>query len=451
MKHVLEHRVDYRPVADLLPSPRNSRTHSARQIAQIVASIREFGFTNPILIDENRVIIAGHGRLEAARKAGLSKVPVISLEHLGDAQKRALALADNKIALNAGWDDEMLRLELTELSAIALDFDIELTGFDMPEIDLLLTSDEKSDPADEPVEVEENEIVSREGDVWILGQHRLLCGNALEQASYDALLGDEIAQMAITDPPYNVAVTGHVSGTGKHREFKMASGEMTEAEFRNFLKTALMCVSASLQNGAVVDVFMDWRHLADLFKAADAVFGAPLNLCVWNKTNAGMGSLYRSKHELVAVFKKGTAPHINNIELGKHGRYRTNVWDYAGANTFRRGRDQDLDDHPTIKPTAMIADAMLDCSTRGGVILDPFAGSGTVILAAHRTGRLARAIELDPRYVDVAIKRWRRFAKGSAVLEETGESFEEIAARRNAEGPSTASPSVRRRNKGGQR
>jgi DNA modification methylase len=436
--HARRLRVDYLPIDSLKMNPRNARTHSDKQVAQIVASIVEHGPTNPILADPDRTILAGHGRWPALKKLGYETVPVITLHGLSEKQKRALMLADNKIALNAGWDEERLRIELAELS-VDLDFDIGVTGFGTAEIDLILGEPvAKTDPADAQIEPDDVKVVvSQPGDLWQLARHRLYCGDALVPESYRTVLGSEQAQMVLTDAPYNLKIRGNVSGLGavQHDEFKMASGELSEAQFVTFLRTFLSRIAEVAVDGAIVEVFMDWRHMREILLAAEAVLGKPINLCVWNKTNGGMGSLFRSKHELIFVFKKGTAPHINNVELGKHGRWRTNVWDYAGANTFRRGRDQDLEDHPTVKPTAMIADAILDCSKRGGIILDPFGGSGTVILAAERTGRQARAIELDPKFVDVAIKRWQRLGKGDAMLIETGETFAEVAARRRQDGP----------------
>lgn len=424
------------PLSVIRPSPRNARTHSQKQITQIAASIEQFGFTNPVLIDENNEIIAGHGRLAAAKQLKLETVPTIRLSHLSAAQKRALVLADNKIALNAGWDEELLRIELAELSVVDLDFDIGITGFETAEIDVLLSQPEKADPADEPIEPDDGPPVTKPGDVWLLGPHRLYCGDALNPESYRIVMAGEPAQMVVSDPPYNVAIDGNVSGLGKvrHDEFKMASGEMSPAEFEAFLRTAIGRMAEVVVDGAIIELFIDWRHLLEMLQASEPVVGRPINLCVWNKTNGGMGSLYRSKHELVVVLKKGTAPHINNVELGRHGRYRTNVWDYAGANSFRRGRQEDLEDHPTVKPVAMIADAILDCTKRNGIVLDPFGGSGTLVLAAHRTGRRARVIELDPKYVDVAIKRWLKVTKLPAILEATGQDFVEVAARRRRSG-----------------
>jgi len=267
---------------------------------------------------------------------------------------------------------------------------------------------------------------SRPGDVWALGPHRLLCGNALDSASYQNLMAGELAEMVFSDPPYNVRIDGNVCGLGRvrHREFAMASGEMKEADFTAFLRTAFEQLAANSTNGAIHFVCMDWRHLAEMLGAGRSVYSELKNLVVWSKTNAGMGSFYRSKHELVFVWKVGAAAHVNNFELGQHGRHRTNVWDYAGVNTIRPGRLEELAMHPTVKPVALVADAIKDCSRRNGIILDPFVGSGTTLIAAHRTGRRARGIELDPIYVDVAVRRWQTYTGKPATLLATGKSFE---------------------------
>jgi DNA modification methylase len=426
--------VEYLPLSAIKPNPHNARTRGQKQTSQIAASMEKFGVTNPVLIDENNVIIAGHGRLAAAKQLKLDTLPTIKLSHLTDMQKRALMLADNKIALNAGWNEELLRIELAELLVADLDFDVGITGFDTAEIDLMLSEPQKADPADEQIEPDDGPPVSRLGDVWLLGPHRLHCGDALDADAYRCVMAGEVAQMVVSDVPYNVKIDGHVSGLGKvrHEEFKMASGEMSPAEYETFLRTTIAYMAEVAMDGAIIELFIDWRHLLEMLHASESILGKPINLCVWNKTNGGMGSLYRSKHELIVVLKKGTAPHINNVELGRYGRYRTNVWDYAGVNSFRRGRQEDLEDHPTVKPVAMIADAIRDCSRRNGIVLDPFGGSGTLILAAERTGRRARVIELDPKYVDVAIKRWLKVTKLPAILEETGERFEQVAAGRSA-------------------
>ena len=344
-------------------------------------------------------------------------------------------LADNKLALNAEWDFELLNQELIELSAPDLDFDIAVTGFETPEIDVLLgveASGEKADPLDIVPAIDRSKpAITQTGDTWILSDHRLRCGNALAAEDYALLLGGAAAQMVFTDPPYKVKVDGHVGGLGavKHDEFAMGSGEMSPAQFRTFLSSFLKLTADASIDGAMIFVFIDWRHLPDVVAAGAAAGLEYKNLAVWDKINGGMGSLYRSQHELVAVLKNGTAPHINNVELGRHGRYRTNVWRYAGASMFRKGRKADLEAHPTVKPVGLIADAIKDCSHRGGIILDPFGGSGTTLLAAERTGRRARLIEIDPWYCDIAVKRWQVMTGKSGRLERTGETIEQVTAR----------------------
>ncbi len=433
--------IEQLPLSTLRPYARNSRTHSPKQIAQIAASIREFGFNNPVLIDHEGEIIAGHGRVEAAKKLGLDAVPCVRLEHLSEAQKRAYILADNRLAEKAGWDREILAIELQYLTHFDVDFDVTLTGFEMAEVDLLLGSGEKSeakaDPADLVPDAVTGPAVTRPGDIWQIGRHRLICGDALAPETYARLLAGEKAQMVFTDPPYNVKIDGHVSGLGaaKHREFAFASGEMTEDEFTRFLARVFANLAGHAVDGAIHFVCMDWRHQGEVLAAARGTYSELKNLCVWAKTNGGMGSLYRSQHELVFVFKSGRAPHINNVELGKHGRYRTNVWQYAGANAFGATRDDDLAMHPTVKPVALVADAILDCSKRKGLVLDAFGGSGTTLVAAERTGRRGAAIEIDPAYCDVIVRRLAKVCGLAAVLEATGQSFDEVAALRRAEAP----------------
>jgi DNA modification methylase len=420
----------------LRPWARNARTHSKKQLRQISDSIRTFGFTNPVLIDEDNTILAGHGRVAAAKLLGLATVPCRLISTMTAAQKRAYVLADNKLALNAGWDEDMLATELSGLLATDLDFDLSVTGFSIPEIDSLiegLDPEQRGDPADDRLpELVGGPAVTRPGDVWHLGPHRLICGSALEAETYDRLLGDEMAQMIFTDPPYNVPIDGHVCGSGsvKHREFAMAAGEMSEQEFTAFLQAAFSHLARHSADGAIHFVCMDWRHMGEILAAGQATFTELKNLMVWVKDNGGMGSFYRSRHELVFAFKSGTAPHINSFELGQHGRYRTNVWEYRGINTFKSGRMAELELHPTVKPVEMIADAIKDCSKRGGIILDPFGGSGSTLIAAAKTGRRARLAELDPVYVDRIIRRWQAWAKDDAVLAESGETFDVVGAAR---------------------
>ena len=427
--------IEHLLVEVLKPYPRNARTHGPRQIAQIAASIAAFGFNNPVLTDKDGVIIAGHGRVDAARRLGLKTVPCIRIEHLSDAQKRAYILADNKLAEQAGWDPEILAIELQHLTSIEVDFDATITGFSMPEIDVLIGGLEetakKPDPAD-AIPAVFGPAVTRLGDLWQIGSHRLICGDATDPSIYARLLPDELAQMVFTDPPYNVPIEGHVSGLGevRHREFAMAAGEMSVIEFTRFLATVFTNLAGHAADGALHYVFMDWRHLREVLAAGEGPFSALKNLCVWTKTNGGMGSLYRSQHELVFVFKSGTASHINNVELGKHGRYRTNVWSYAGGNAFSATREDDLAMHPTVKPVALVMDAILDASRRKGIVLDAFAGSGTTLVAAHKTGRRGYGIELDPLYCDVIIKRLAKVAKLEASLVATGQTFAQVSAER---------------------
>ncbi len=432
--------IEYRRVDKLTPAAKNARTHSRKQLRQIAGSIQAFGFTNPLLIDTEGGIIAGHGRLEAAKQLGLETIPTIRLDHLSEAEKRALALADNKLAMNAGWNPEILAQELEYLNEFELDFEIEITGFETAEIDLLIETrgSKDTDPAADaqPAEDPETQPVTRPGDLWHLGRHRLLCGDARQAASYERLLAGQRAQMVFTDPPFNVPIAGHVCGLGqvRHRDFAMASGEMSEAQFTAFLTEVLVHLAAHSADGAIHYVCMDWRHLAEVLTAGRAAYAELKNICIWNKTNAGLGSLYRSKHELVLVYKNGKGPHINNVELGRHGRYRTNVWDYAGVNSFGAERLKELALHPTVKPVALVADAILDCSKRGNIVLDAFAGSGTTLIAAEKTGRVGYALELEPRYIETAIRRWEDYTGERAIHAETGLSLTEFRERR-ASGP----------------
>jgi len=426
--------VDRAP-ADLKPWPGNPRTHSTKQLAKLKTSIQRFGFTIPVLTDESGTVLAGHGRVQAAAELGLPTVATRVLSGLTEAQKRAYVLADNKIAELSKWDDVLLREELELL--IQADFEVETTGFSTAEIDLMLDAagkPVKSDPDDLQAGDIPKVTVTRPGDLWELGAHRLFCGNALECESYKTVLAGEFAQMVVTDPPYNVKVDGHVCGSGKikHKEFAMASGEMSEAQFTEFLQTAFAHLHGFSESGAISFVFMDWRHLRELLDAARPVFGEPRQLCVWAKDNAGLGSFYRSQHELVFVFKKGDASHINNFELGQHGRYRTNVWNYPSISSMGAKGHELLALHPTVKPTSLVSDAIRDCSHRQGIVLDAFAGSGTILVAAERTGRKGRAIELDPHFVDIAIQRWQRVTGMQGTLRGTGQSWNELRAERLA-------------------
>jgi DNA modification methylase len=426
--------VVYQKIEHLKNNPGNSRTHSKRQVRQIADSIKAFGFTNPVLLDRNNTVIAGHGRVSAASLLGMSELPTIRLESLSADQVRAYVIADNRLAEKAGWDKSILAIELQHLLEIETELDVTITGFEIPEIDLLLAApDCKPDPDDE-FEIAElsADPVTKHGDVWQLGRHRILCGNSVEERAFSMLLGEKQAQVVFTDPPYNVEIKGNVSGKGlvQHREFEMASGEMSEAEFVSFLTSSLRLLARYSSEGSVHFICMDWRHVRELQHAGRQAYESLLNICVWVKNNAGMGSFYRSQHELVFVFRNGHDQHRNNVQLGRYGRNRTNVWEYPNASTFSKLSDEGnlLAVHPTVKPVALVADALLDCSARGDLVLDAFLGSGSTLIAAERTGRSCYGIELDGVYVDAAIKRWQRYTGDRAVHAVSGIAFDQFSS-----------------------
>lgn len=427
--------IEYQLITSLAAYEKNPRRHPEKQIVKLMASISEFGFALPVLVDAKRTIIAGHARIEAARRLGIAEVPVLIASNWSKAQVRAYRLADNRLAELATWDDELLAIELSALIEID-EVPIELLGWETAGIDLIVEGDAKSNSSADPAdEIPEPPVVpvSRNGDLWLLGSHRLLCGSSLQAEAWKRLMDGSVGAMVFTDAPYNVRVSGHVCGLGKaqHADFAMASGEMSKTEFTNFLGDAIKQLTANVRDGAVLDLCMDWRHLPELFSAVETNGLVLLNLCIWNKNNGGMGSLYRSKHELVLIAKKGNAAHTNNVELGKHGRYRTNVSDYAGAKSFGKARMADLADHPTVKPVALVSDAIRDVTRIGEIVLDGFMGSGTTILAAERTKRIALGVEIEPGYVDVAIRRWSAMTGEEAVLAECGQTFAEVAAERS--------------------
>lgn len=428
-------QIEYLSLHSIKPAERNARTHSKKQIRQIAKSIERFGPICPIIVDEQNRIVAGHGRFEAAKQLGIDSFPIIRLENMNEVEIRAYALADNKLAQNAGWDRKSLALELGELQIALPEFglDLAITGFDPGEFDALLTDlqDDCSNPADELPNIE-SRAISKMGDLFNLGSHRLIVGDALDEQTFFRLMRTEQAEMAFLDPPYNVKINGHVGGRGKikHREFAFASGEMNLDQFVKFLEGTLGMCARFTVDGGISYVCMDWRHSAELLRAGATVYDELKNICVWAKTTPGQGSFYRSQHEFVFVYKRGSAPHLNTFQLGQYGRTRSNVWNYPGVNTFRAGRMDELRMHPTVKPVALIADAMRDCSRRESIILDAFCGSGSTIMAAERVGRRAYCIEIDPHYADVTIRRWQSFTGKDAVLESNGLTFDEASAER---------------------
>lgn len=428
--------VVYRPIAELKLDPKNPRRHSPRQINQIARSIRNFGFIVPVLIDASSRVIAGHGRIMAAQHLGLSEVPTICVDHLSEAQVRVFMIADNRLTDNSFWDERLLAEQLKELSQLDLDFSLELTGFEMGEIDLRIEglTPDPEDAADALPTSGPGPTVTRAGDLWLLDDHRVYCGSALDGSAYAVLMQSKKAAMVFADPPYNVPIEGNVSGLGAvhHREFAMASGEMKEAEFTEFLTKALSHHARESAEGSLHFICMDWRHLAELQAAGREVYTELKNLCVWVKNHTGMGAFYRSRHELVLVFKHGRAPHRNNILLGQYGRDRTNVWAYPSPRTPSEEGNL-LAFHPTVKPVALVADAIMDCTARGDIVLDGFLGSGTTVIAAERTGRRCYGLEIDPQYVDTVVRRWQAYTGGEARHAISEHSFRELEARAEAQ------------------
>jgi DNA modification methylase len=422
------HGYEMRRIEEIKPSSRNARTHSKDQIKQVTKSIERFGFINPVVIDIDCNVVAGHARLMAAQRIGLEEIPCLEVSHLDENELRAYMLADNKIAENAGWDEGLLKVELEYLSRVNIDIEIDDLGFSVGEVDIILGHAESKPDAeeiDEALLALPEKPITQSGDIWQLGPHRVACGDCRDPHLLAQLMGTDLAHMVFTDPPYNVPIQGHVSGLGdiQHPEFAMASGEMSDEEFLVFLGTSLEALRSITSAGSLHYICMDWRHLGPLIAAGRNTFDSLENLCVWSKTNAGMGSLYRSQHEMVLVFKHGKVPHINNVKLGKDGRYRTNVWTYPGVNTFSKDRDETLALHPTVKPTQLVADAILDVTKPGDLVVDGFVGSGTTILAAEKTQRRCYGIEIDPHYVDVALRRWVELTGGEPIHLSTGESF----------------------------
>lgn len=422
------------PVDRLKPHPTNPRVHKPKQIRQIADSITQFGFTSPIIIDDSETVLAGHGRLAAAKLLGMQSVPTIRLDHMTPAQKRAYIIADNKLGDSSSFDRKILAAELAFIVETDPDFDLEDTGFDAGEIELLLDIGDAPPARQTPLPPPERALpaLTSPGDVWVLGEHRLLCGDALQRESYQKLMGKEHARMVFSDAPYDLPART-ISGNGKvsHGAFVMAAGEMGEAKFTAFLIEAFGWMAKFSVDGSLHYLCMDWRHQFELLTASRAVFDRQIDLCVWAKGQPGMGSPYRQQHELVGVFKRGTRAHLNNIELGKHGRNRSNLWQYSSGPSFSPARQEELSWHATVKNLDLVRDAILDASHRDDIVLDGFGGSGTTLIAAELCQRRARIIELDPYYCDVTV---RRFEKQTGIQAHTlaGETFAERVANRDA-------------------
>jgi DNA modification methylase len=428
--------IEYRRLSGLKLNPENPRVHSDKQIRQIARSLEVFGPIMPVVIDKNSKVIAGNGRIQAARLLGLTEFPTTCADHLTEAQAKAFAIADNRLTDNSVWDERLLAEQLKALSEVELDFSLEVTGFEVPEIDVMIEGtapvvEGENDPADVlPPDTENKVRVSGKGDLWLLGRHRILCGNSLDASDYSVLMGDRRAAMVFTDPPYNVRIEGHAGGLGaiQHKNFGMACGELGKGQYTDYLACALDHLTRHTVDGSLHYVFMDWRHLSEILAAGEQAYTELKAVCIWVKDNGGMGSLYRSQHELIFVFKNGKESHRNNVQLGQYGRYRTNVWKYPGVNSFSRTTNEGnlLELHPTVKPAALVADAVMDCTARGDIVLDPFLGSGTTVIAAERTGRVGYGIELDPQYVDTAVRRWQALTGLDAKHGVSGRNFDEL-------------------------
>lgn len=433
-------RIDWIPIEFVKKNPRNARTHSKKQIEKLAKAIQATGFMNPIVTDKNLMCLAGHGRLDAAAGLGMTNVPVIKVTHFSDAQKIIFALADNKIAEEAAWDREQLAIELAELIDIlpAEDLEVSVTGFETAEVDLLFADMHRSATVSEaePPSLPKHPV-TKFGEKWHLGRHTLLCGDARDPAAFATVTNGKPVAVTFCDPPYNRPASA-IGGRGRHKHgaFAFGSGEMSADDYRDFLQATLRNGFQVSKLGALAYVFIDWRHVADLIAAATATESVEmLNLVVWVKTNPGQGSFYRSAHELIGVFRIGEEAHRNNVQLGSFGRNRSNVWSYPGCTSFGQGRLEALEAHPTVKPVALIADALLDCTVHNDLVLDQFCGSGSSILAAEKVGRTACGIEYEPAYVDVAVKRWQELTKRDATLTSDGRTFDEIAAERSKSPP----------------
>jgi DNA modification methylase len=426
-------QTEIRAISELKVNPQNPRIHSPQQIRRLAENIEIFGFLVPLLIDASDQIIAGHARKLACELLGITHVPTIAVKHLSSVQVQALLIAENRLSQLSRWDEKLLAQQIKSLAEVELDFNLEAIGFEMAEIDLMVQAlnseadDENDDFLAENIDLP---VISQYGDEWLLGPHRIKVGNSLDAATFNMLMRGEKAAMIFVDHPYNVPVKGHIGGRGgvQHKDFQMASGEMSTTEFTNFLIQSFSLLAAHSKDGALHFICSDWRHLREFITAGEGVYSEQKNLIVWTKTNGGMGSMYRSAHELIFLYKNGSAPHRNNIQLGRYGRYRTNVWQYPGMNSFARKTPEGdlLALHPTIKPTGLIAEAILDCTARKDLVLDSFLGSGSTLLAAELTGRVCFGIDIEPRYIDVSVRRWQAKTGKDAIHGSSGKTFAEL-------------------------
>lgn len=434
--------LDWMDIGTLEFSKRRLSKENERQHRQLMASIAKFGFITAIVV-KGREVVVGEARLRAALELGVERVPAVDVGHLNAAEVRQFRIADNRLAELREWDPIALRAEFDEIIVLEPDLNIEAMGYEIPEFDIALQSPADAiDPDDGPVPVSETTF-SRPGDVWEIDGHAIMCGDARSRTDWRAILGGKSPAVIIADPPWNCPVKSHMGGKGaiQHPEFVMASGEMSDAEFLGFQRDWLACACEYSVPGGLLYVASDWRALHATTEAAHSCDLEQINLCVWRKT-PGMGSMYRSAHELFLVLRKSGAQHQNNIRLGAYGRFRSNCWDYPGASSFGIGREA-LAIHPTAKPVALLRDIFLDCTRRGDVVVDPFSGSGSTLIAAQRTGRAARVIELDPRYVDAAVRRYEQVFGRAPRLRSSGLTFKELQAERTTDAPRDKRPATK--------
>ena len=427
-----ELKIETVKVEQLKPYKNNAKIHSPDQISQIAESIQQFGFVNPILIDENDEIIAGHGRFEAAKILNLSQVPVIRIGHLTNVQKRKLRIADNRISENGGgWDADLLNIEISELCELEDIADITITGFNDIEIDQILTEPRTKSEVkklDAVPYVADDEIITVPGDIWEFdGGHRIICGDSIDRDTFAKLLGNKRVNLVLQDPPFNIKIKGFVSGNGtvKHPDFAMATGEMSDSEYTEFLGKNFALCSEYATDNAMIFNFIDWRNVMPMLTACKQHFARHINLCVWVKNKAGMGTPYRSQHELCTVFLNKAGKVTDHIKLGKYGRNRSNVWHYYGCNSYGPHRN-DLKMHPTVKSFEMLSDIMLDVTSIGDAVLDCFLGSGSTFIAAQRHKRICYGIEYEPKYVDTCVKRFYEAFGIDAINARTGKTYTQL-------------------------
>jgi hypothetical protein len=421
------------PLGVIQPYKQNPREHPEKQLKMLEASLRRSRYMSPLLLTAAHILIAGHARYLVAQRVGLATVPVIVLPHLSDADAVALRIADNAISEKGAWSLDLLSKEIQLLSSLDLDFKPIEIGFETPEVDRIILGRSQITEADDiPPVTSFADCIARPGDVFTIGNHSIACGDARDRTLIGGILAGTQAGAVITDMPWNLPAN-FISNKGRNKfsDFMMVSGEMTDQQFRTFTAEALEVQSEFSRPGALVFQFIDWRSVDMMISTGKVQFGHLINICVWVKQNGRMGSPYRSRHEFVCVFRNKGGKSIDNVQLGVFGRNRTNVWEYQAPSAFGSDRDQN-EMHPTCKNVQMIADAILDCTDRGEIVLDPFLGSGTVVLAAHQTGRVGIGIELDPRYVDLAVRRAEK-AVGSVARSSDGLTVAELRDLRRRE------------------